>query len=277
MKTINTSNHIIIPKKWDKELKSQELLDNLNSVSEEDIKKAWAEVESKMEEHEKIQKLRELANQRKKELEMKEKQEEEEKKKDEEMRSLWWEFWGIKVNREKWLLNDDEVINFLRDKFVKIENNTSYLWCRWNSIHLEIPDLWVCKWIKLDCFEAEKFFNKKNFEANKELVDNSFKRKEIAELLKTLNIVFRLVGLETDWDDMDYEANLDLWYVTQKESKTINLLSKLLNIDCYYWLQDTSKSHTWKRTGQRSILRADTWMFIQSTDDESLACLLLKK
>ena len=45
MKTINTSQHIVIPKKCETGLKSQELVDNLNSVSTEDIKTIWGELE----------------------------------------------------------------------------------------------------------------------------------------------------------------------------------------------------------------------------------------
>ena len=38
MKTINTTQNLVIPNKWDgKDLKSQELLENLNSVSNEQI------------------------------------------------------------------------------------------------------------------------------------------------------------------------------------------------------------------------------------------------
>ena len=46
MKTINTSQHIIIQKKWETWLKSQELVENLNSISEWDIKTIWEEIES---------------------------------------------------------------------------------------------------------------------------------------------------------------------------------------------------------------------------------------
>ena len=47
METINTSQQIIIPNKWDsKDLKSQELLENLNSVSDEEISAIWDEIDT---------------------------------------------------------------------------------------------------------------------------------------------------------------------------------------------------------------------------------------
>ena len=51
VKNINTLHHIIIPKKWDTRSKSQELLENLNSVSTDDIKAVWCELEVLVEEN----------------------------------------------------------------------------------------------------------------------------------------------------------------------------------------------------------------------------------
>jgi hypothetical protein len=48
MKTINTSQNLVIPNKWDgKDLKSQELLENLNSVSTEQISTISEEINEK--------------------------------------------------------------------------------------------------------------------------------------------------------------------------------------------------------------------------------------
>lgn len=51
VKNINRLHHIIIPKKWDTGSKSQELLENLNSVSTDDIKAVWGELEVLVEEN----------------------------------------------------------------------------------------------------------------------------------------------------------------------------------------------------------------------------------
>ena len=44
MERINTSQNIIISKKWDNNTKSQELMNVLNSVSDKDIDNIWEEI-----------------------------------------------------------------------------------------------------------------------------------------------------------------------------------------------------------------------------------------
>ena len=71
-KKINVSQYVIIPKNTGKDTKSDELLENLNSVSAEDIKSIWDEIDGSKEEiarlkekkerEEKIARLREIAN-----------------------------------------------------------------------------------------------------------------------------------------------------------------------------------------------------------------------
>ena len=132
MKSINTSQHIIIPKKWDTGLKSQELLENLNSISNEEISAISNEINEN-------------------------KEQKEEKERDENDEIIYWEV--------------DELINNIKENFVE-EKQWEYLWEKWKDIHVKLPAKWEFSWYETTFFISDSKFDKVDIELNKKIYES---------------------------------------------------------------------------------------------------------
>ena len=244
MLRINTSQKIVIPKKWDKWLKSHDLLANLNSISDNDIQNIWDDLESwkknideareYIESHELKENVGLIAEDYaeviwnkgiidKKKASIIQKKE----------KSL---VDGISESVFKRLLaSRKSILNDLKKNYVKIEDCDMY-WHMWKIVHLELPKIWKSfDWFKSDFFISNdkvrldmlKFYW---FE------DDSFTKDEFVELLDAVNSFLKACCLKNDWD-MDYEKDIDYWRYKNFRCKAWNFLKDLLWLNGFYWLK----------------------------------------
>ena len=132
MKTINTAQNLVIPNKWDgKDFKSQELLENLNSVSNEQISTISNEINEYQEYREKKQRERKEYNE-----------------------NLYW--------------NVDWIIKYVKENFVE-ETDWEFLWEKWKDIHVKLPAIWDFEWFDTVFFISDSFFTRESIELNQQI------------------------------------------------------------------------------------------------------------
>lgn len=177
---VNISNKIIIPSKvWG--AKKEELLKNLEWISQEDIQKA-------VEKMERLKKKR-LQKEEKEKLEKEEKEKKEEKD-------------GIKPEL---LWDGHAILEDLRKNHVKFGNHVEMLGEVGQIVHLDLPAVWNFKWFKFDYFVSERDIYKKDFDKQKRFEEQSYSSKEIIELLKAMNEYMQEYWVSTYEDFEQYK------------------------------------------------------------------------
>ena len=247
MKSINTSQNIIIGKKWDwKKLKSQELLENLNSVSNEEIGSISSEIEAKIKE--KKEKLRKetLAKMEKR----------------------------IKMQEE-------QIIRNIREYNVRTINNQEMFWVKGKIVTLDLPKVWDFKWFKFSYFVSNDTITKGTFEKiplfkkESKFEKQSYTLKEICELMNALRKFIEESDLHEDCG-MDYEKELKYWETQKTKCHVWKFLKSILWLDDTFWLKD--KNVDWK---EKSRVRWDcqftsSTFFYYCVDNDCKWKLLLK-
>jgi len=215
MKSINTSQNIIIGKKWDwKQLKSQELLENLKSVSNEEIGSISGEIEAKI------------------------------KEKKEKWRK---ETWAKMEKRIK--MQEEQIIKNIREHNVRIINNQEMFWVKGKIVTLDLPKVWDFKWFKFSYFVSNDVITKRNFEKiplfkkESKFEKQSYTLKEICDLMEALRKFIEESDLHEDCG-MDYEKELKYWETQTEKCKIWKALKSILWLDDTFWLKD--KNVDWK-------------------------------
>ena len=215
MKSINTSQNIIIGKKWDwKQLKSQELLENLNSVSNEEIGSISDEIEAK---------IKEKKEKRRKET------------------------WAKMEKRIK--MQEEQIIKNIREHNVRIISNQEMFWVKGKIVTLDLPKVWDFKWFKFSYFVSNDVITKRNFEKiplfkkESKFEKQSYTLKEICDLMEALRKFIEESDLHEDYG-MDYEKELKYWETQTEKCKIWKALKSILWLDDTFWLKD--KNVDWK-------------------------------
>lgn len=239
MKVIDTTQKVIIPKKCNYDIKSKELLDVLNSVSDHDINNIWDEITEKNEQKRKW----------------------EDKKRIKEY-----------VSKDKFKWNARAIIWDLIWNHVKINSDQELLWFKWNIVHLTLPAVWKFKWFNFDYFESLEKINKNDFEKNNEYAEKSFTMKDICELLDAIRSYMNELKVKIDCE-INYESRLSR---NEKNNRTTawKYLKEILKLNDMYWLKDC-----WIKTLDSRVvfdLYGIYWGFLSNNGGDLDAYLLLK-
>ena len=222
MKTINTTQNIIISKKWEwKKLKSQELLENLNSVSNEEIGTIGDEIDAKV----------------------KEKKEK-------------WRKETIARMEARIKKKENEIIKNLRDCHVRINGCQEINWIKGKTVLFDLPAVWNFKWFKFNFFISDKRITKGVFEKisffkkESKFERQAYSLKEICELMEALRDYMKELESPEDYG-MNYEKDLKYWETQKTKCHVWKFLKSILWLDDPYWLKDKSvdwkeKSRVWR-------------------------------
>lgn len=212
--TLEATNKLIIPNGW-KEEESQNIFEDLKSISDEEIIQAWEEFEQTIEE-----------------------EAEEEK----------WSEMGI-LNPEL-ICNPTAILEDLQKNYLKVEFDKELFWVKWRFVHLELPPVWNFKWFKFNCFISKwESLTPGEFRSNPNFEKRSYSTEEIAQLLKAINEYMKAYLVETDWD-IDYNNGLKDWDYEhwKKKSKVwLDLVNYIWLTDCIYWLKDYEIDKFWNK------------------------------
>jgi hypothetical protein len=208
MKTINTSQRIVIPKKWGNH-SSQEILDTLNSVSDNDIKIIWEEIElskesiSTCEDEDPF----DISNY------------------DDIDYTIFWD--------------EAKVINDLFETYIEVEDDVEVYWYKWKYFHVNLPDVWDFNWFKFDFFVSYDNVSQKDFLDSYELRSNSFSLDDFYDILNAFNLYMETYWLGFDWDgkwDFDYYSLLKYRESNKESCRAWIFFKTLFSLTGHYWL-----------------------------------------
>jgi len=255
MEKIDKTQKIIIPKTWKN--KSQDLLDTLKKISNEDINSISEEMNTKKKEKE-LEKKR--IEEEKKELEEKWKRGDKQKDQESKFNRLKWNFFAV--------LDD---MKFQHTK--KFESRIS--WLDWDSVYINFPAVWKFPWYKFSYFVSDWQALKFTVWDDPKIECYLYRIKDIAEILNIIREYLKEYWVYID-RDIDYESGLKPWKDSLDDCVAWKFLKQLTWLDKTYWLKD---DNVWRFKKSRAYLDCTDRSF--NTDcyylDWTYAHVLLKK
>ena len=99
--------------------------------------------------------------------------------------------------------NEDLLIEDLKKRHVKVEENVKMKWYEWKIVHIDLPAKWDFKWFKFDFFVSESTNVSVFMISGWKL----YSMKEISELFWVIKSYMKASWVDIDWD-IDYEKEL---------------------------------------------------------------------
>lgn len=144
----------------------------------------------------------------------------------------------VKDINKKLYWNKEKILENLKEKCVKVEENVEYMWYNWKKVHIDLPEIeWKFGWFKFEYFVSNESVLKRDFERNAELEKKSNSMKDVWGLLWAMNKYMQAMGVETDWD-MDYKYDLKYWKTNNYRCDAWDCLKQITWLDYRYWLMD---------------------------------------
>lgn len=144
----------------------------------------------------------------------------------------------LKESRNKKWYNKDEIIDNLKNNYVKTQENVEMMWYKWKTLLIELPAKWKFKWFKFDCFITnDKFKYKDVKESTKQ---DLYSKKEISTLFSAIREYMEEYNIWCDWDDYDYENQLDLFEKDEEYCFAWDFLKKITWLNDSYLLSDAA-------------------------------------
>ena len=180
----------------------------------------------------------------------------------------------VKDINEKLYWNKEKILENLKEKCVKVEENVEYMWHKWKKVHIDLPEIeWKFGWFKFEYFVSNESVLKRDFESNPELEKKSYSMGDVWGLLLAMNKYMQAMWVETDWD-MDYENDLKIWKIDNYRCDAWDCLKQITWLD-FYWLRGKNVD---SKKNSRSAWNCnfDYCDFIRSDNDNYSANLFLR-
>lgn len=179
------------------------------------------------------------------------------------------------VERDELYWDKEKILENLKEKCVKVEENVEYMWHKWKKVHIDLPEIeWKFGWFKFECFVSNESVLKRDFESNPELEKKSYSMGDVWGLLWAMNKYMQAMWVETDWD-MNYENDLKIWKTDNYRCDAWDCLKQITWLDFWYWLRDKNVD---SKKNSRSVWNCnfDYCDFIRSDNDNNSAYLFLR-
>lgn len=167
--------------------------------------------------------------------------------------------------------NVDLLIEDLKKKHVKVEENVEMKWYEWKILHIDLPAKWDFRWLKFDFFVSESI-NVGIFMASKWSL---YSMKEISRLFWAINSYMKASWVNIDWD-INYEK--DLKYREGKNNKWCSeawkIFKEITGLEDSYYLEDRDDENN---TIVFNCSGDDCWFFRDGKDGTFPSALLYKQ
>jgi hypothetical protein len=166
--------------------------------------------------------------------------------------------------------NVDLLVEDLKKKHVKIEENVEMKWYEWKILHIDLPTKWDFKWFRFDFFVSE------SNNVNSLMINNwkLYSMKEISGLFWAINSYMKASWVDIDWD-IDYEK--DLKYRERKNNKWCSeawkIFKEITELEDSYFLEDRDDENN---TIVFNCSGDDCWFFRDGKDGVFPSGLLYK-
>ena len=248
-KKIDIEEYVFIPKSSRYDLNSWEILENLSSVSNEDIESIWGEIEVKSKSKQGQDIVTEKGS------------EESNRLPNDIIESISWDYQKIWVYTKK--------------NCVKFEE-TEFLWHKWRRVSINLPAVWKFEWFKFDYFESYHEIKKEEFEKNPDFEKKSYSMNEVAQLLKAINEYMTELKdhIGCDFPGLDYEHLLKSWESDVYQYGPALTLKNIVDLVSNFWLKD--KDIEWMKASRIRMNIRPFIYFVPRIDDNCEAALFLK-